>query len=399
MANHTIISVSEAKEIISKSITVLPPVELPLLEAAHHVLAEDVFATIDIPAFKQSSMDGYAIRFADKDSPIKIIGEMAAGSNANLFISAGEAVRIFTGAPVPAGADTVVMQEKVSLENDELLIQDEGLKKGDNLRNKGAEVSSGSLAIQQGSYLSPASIGFLAGIGIAKVTVYPMPSVSIIVTGKELQTPGNPLSPGQVYESNSYSLQAALHLAGVTAINVIQADDDLEILKNILAEALANSNMVLLTGGVSVGDYDFVIEATKLCSVEQKFHKVKQRPGKPLYFGIKETKPVFGLPGNPSSVLSCFYNYVLPALEGLSNKKSSMQKLIAPLSMSVSKPRGLTNFLKARYDDGSATPLNAQESFRLSSFAQANCLICLEEDREDFKAGEMVDVYLLPGIN
>lgn len=393
------ISVTEAKAIIQKSITVLPPVELSLMDAAHHTLAQDVFATIDIPAFEQSSMDGYAIRFADKNLPLKLTGEMAAGTTETFIINLGEAARIFTGAPLPVGADTVVMQEKILLENGGLIIKDEGLRQGGNVRNKGAEVKAGSLAIKQGTYLSPAAIGFLAGIGVTKVTVYPMPSVSIIVTGKELQTPGNLLAPGQVYESNSYSLRAALQQAGITTINVVQADDDLDELKNILANALSSCHMVLLTGGVSVGDYDFVIEATKLCGVQQQFHKVAQRPGKPLYFGMKERKPVFGLPGNPSSVLSCFYNYVLPALEGLSNKKSSFKKVAASLTKAYSKPRGLTNFLKGYYDAGKATALDAQESFRLSSFAQANCLICLEEERTDYAEGDTVEVFLLPGVN
>jgi len=393
------ISVSEAKAIIAESITALSPAELPLTEAAHHVLAHDVIATIDIPAFEQSSMDGYAIRFADRDSSLKISGEMTAGTAENLSINAGEAARIFTGAPLPNGADTVVMQEKTVIQNNQLYLQDEGLKQGSNVRNKGAEIKAGSLAIQQGSYLSPAAIGFLAGIGVTKLAVYPMPSVCIIVTGKELQTPGNVLSAGQVYESNSYSLRAALQQAGINNAKVIQADDDLDVLKTILADALINSDAVLLTGGVSVGDYDFVIEATKQCGVQQGFHKVKQRPGKPLYFGMKNAKPVFGLPGNPSSVLSCFYHYVLPALEGLSNKKNSLQKVSSSLTKNFNKLKGLTHFLKGHYENGNVTPLDAQESFRLSSFAQANCLICLEEDRADYNAGETVDVYLLPGLN
>jgi molybdopterin molybdotransferase len=390
------ISVAEAKALIAISLKPLLPVELPLLQAAQHVLAQDVFAKNDIPAFQQSSMDGYALRFADKNLSLKIRGEMAAGTTQNFRIKEGEATRIFTGAPLPEGADTVVMQEKILLQHETLIVTDEGLKEGSNVRNKGAEARAGDLAIMQGNLLSAAAIGFLAGLGETTVSVYPMPIISIIVTGKELQIPGNPLSPGQVYESNSFSLRAALKGAGITQINVVTADDDVQILKDILANALTWSDVVLLTGGVSVGDYDFVIEATRLCEIQQVFHKVKQRPGKPLYFGMKNTKAVFGLPGNPSSVLSCFYNYVLPALQKLSNKKNSQQKLMAPLTINYSKAKGLTHFLKGRYEDGNATPLDAQESFRLSSFAQANCLICLEEDRADFKAGDIVDVYLLP---
>lgn len=391
------ISVAEAKAIINKSIAALLPVELLLAEAAHHTVAQDVFATIDIPAFEQSSIDGYAIKFADKNSPLKIKGEMAAGTTESFFITNGEAARIFTGAPLPDGADTVVMQEKIVVENNQIIIQDDGLQQGNHVRNKGAEVKAGSLAMQQGTYLSPAAIGFLAGIGITKVAVYPMPSVTIIVTGKELQDPGNALAYGQVYESNSYSLRAALQQAGIKNLMVVHADDDLEELKNLLADALANSDVVLLTGGVSVGDYDFVIEATKLCGVQQQFHKVKQRPGKPLYFGMKEAKPVFGLPGNPSSVLSCFYNYVLPALEALSNKKNSIEIVSASLTKNHSKQKGLTHFLKGHFEQGTVTPLGAQESFRLSSFAQANSLICLKEERGDYAEGETVEVYLLPG--
>lgn len=392
------IPVTEAKAIISKNIVPLAPAELPLSDAVNHILARDIFATIDIPAFEQSSMDGYAIRFSDKNSPLKVVGEMAAGTMQQFTIKPGEAARIFTGAPLPEGADTVVMQEKTSHQNEEVIINDQDLEHGNNVRHKGAEVKSGTLAIQQGSLLSPAAIGFIAGIGVKSIVVYPMPSVTIIVTGKELQTPGNDLSAGQVYESNSYSLKAALQQAGIQTINVAHADDDLNILKGILAQALTQSDMVLLVGGVSVGDYDFVIEATKLCNVAQCFHKIKQRPGKPLFFGMKEIKPVFGLPGNPSSVLSCFYNYVLPAIEKLSFKPNSLKVIPAILTTNYSKPPGLTHFLKGHFENGKATPLGAQESFRLSSFAQANCLICLEENRADASAGETVEVYLLPGF-
>lgn len=395
----SMISVSEAKDIIKKSIAVLPSVALPLPEAAGYVLAEDIFAFIDIPAFNQSSMDGFAIRFDDKNLTLIIKGEMAAGADDTIVIKQGEAARIFTGAPMPDGADTVVMQEKVVIENNKINIQDEGLLPGINVRYKGAEVKAGNLAVEQGTFLSPAAIGFLAGIGVSKVRVYPMPVVSIIVTGKELQSPGKPLGYGQVYESNSFSLRAALSQAGIQNIEVFQADDDLEILQKITEKALQKSDIILLTGGVSVGHYDYVVEATKRCGVQQMFHKVRQRPGKPLYFGMRDAKPVFGLPGNPSSVLSCFYNYVLIALEGLSDKKSGLQKITASLTKNYPKQKGLTHFLKGHFAAGSVTPLGAQESFRLSSFAQANCLICLDEDKADYAIGEMVKVILLPGIN
>ena len=393
------ISVAEAKTLIAQNIQTLPAVCVPLVQAANCTLAQDVVAQWDIPAFPQSSMDGYAFRFADKHLPLTIVGEMAAGTSQNFRIETGEAARVFTGAPVPAGADTVVMQEKTSHSNDRLSIQDAGLKCGSNVRDKGSEAVAGSVAMLQGVFLSPGAIGFIAALGEAHVFVYPMPSVSIIVTGNELQAPGRPLSAGQVYESNSFSLRAALQQAGIRAISIIQADDELPLLAKTLSDALRRSDVVLLTGGVSVGDYDFVLEATKLCGVQQLFHRVKQRPGKPLYFGRQHTRLVFGLPGNPSSVLSCFYQYVLPALETLSNKKHSLRQLKAALTQPVTKPQGLTHFLKGLHENGEVAPLGAQESYRLSSFAQANCLICLEEDRGDLLAGEKVEIYLLPGMH
>lgn len=390
------ISVTAAKEIISAQIVPLTPLTLPLADAAGLTLAADVYASTDIPGYEQSSMDGYAIVFANKNASLKVTGEMPAGTNALINIGQQEAVRIFTGAPLPAGADTVVMQEKVSIDKGILTVLDDQLQQGSNVRRKGAEVTAGALAIQQGSFLSPAAIGFLAGIGQTEVAVYPTPSISIIVTGNELQDPGQPLGFGQVYQSNSYMLQAALRTAGITNVQVIKAADDKNTLQQILAAALQQSDVVLLTGGVSVGDYDFVVSAATGCGVQQHFHKVKQKPGKPLYFGTLGNKLVFGLPGNPASVLSCFYQYVLPALEALSLKPASVQTIRTPLAAAYTKNAGLTHFLKGNYKDGLAWPLGAQESFRLSTFAQANCLICLDEDRTTYQAGDEVTVYLLP---
>jgi len=389
------ISVKEAKTCIAENIEKLPFVRTPLLKASGYVLAEDVYAITDIPAFEQSSMDGYAFLFREKDNRLCIRGEMPAGAEKQLVLEKGQAIRIFTGAPLPSGADTVVMQEKVAVESGELLILDKALQQGGNVRNKGAEIKADALAMEKGNLLSPAAIGFLAGIGMTEVSVYPAPSVSIIVTGRELQKPGKDLQFGQVYESNSFSLRAALQQAQITGVKVFEADDELSVLQTVLNTALQSSDVVLLTGGISVGDYDFVLQASDLCGIDKVFHKVKQRPGKPLYFGKKGTKLVFGLPGNPSSVLTCFYEYVLPALEALSNKERSIQAVSAKLDKSYSKAVGLTHFLKGLYADGKVSALNAQESFRLSSFAQANCLICLEEEKTEYVAGEMVEVHLL----
>jgi molybdopterin molybdotransferase len=395
--NNNMISVKEAKAIILDNVQQLAPVIVPIALAGGYTLAEDVYATTDIPAFNQSSMDGYAFRFSDwsAGSALIIDGEIPAGAADTHSLSAKQAMRIFTGAAVPPGADTVVMQEKVIVANNTLRLQDEQLKAGNNVRAKGSEIKAGSRALAKKSFLSPAAIGFLAGIGLHALPVYPTPSVCIIVTGKELQQPGEPLQYGQVYESNSFALRTALRQLQINDAAVVWADDDLTILKTILEQALQQHDVVLLTGGVSVGDYDFVLEAAGLCGVTKLFHKIKQRPGKPLFFGKKDNKVVFGLPGNPSSVLTCFYEYVLPALDQMTMQSNSLKVLQLPLLKDYKKLPGLAHFLKGYYDGSKVEPLNAQESYRLHSFARANCLICLEEERGDYKEGEVVEVHLL----
>jgi len=390
------ITVDQAKQIITENTSHLQPVTISLSSAAGHILAADVYASVDIPAFRQSSMDGYAIAFNESLKTYTLVGEMAAGTDQSFTIQGGETSRIFTGAPLPEGADTVIMQEKVSRSENQITIEDNKAAAGLNVREKGAEIKAGALAMQQGSLLTPAALGFLAGIGFSEVKVYPMPKVSIILTGNELQQPGKPLTFGQVYESNSYSLTAALKSEGIHNIEVLQVNDHLESVVETLNNALNHSNVVLLTGGVSVGDYDYVIAATQQCGVAQKFHKIKQKPGKPLFFGTSNEKLVFGLPGNPSSVLSCYYNYVLPAIKALSRKQNSVKEIEAELKVDYEKPIGLTHFLKGIYTAGKVTPLNAQESFRLSSFAQSNCLIRLDEEQSHFAAGDKVRVVLFP---
>lgn len=392
------ISVEEAKKIIEENTVALQPVIFSLSQAAGKILVEDIYSTIDIPAFPQSSMDGYAFSFNDwkKNKKLLIDGEIAAGTNQKISLAPGKAIRIFTGAPVPPGADTVVMQEKVQLENRELLIKDEQIQQGINVRPKGSEMKAGELALKKETLLSPAAIGFLAGIGITEVKVYPNSSVGIIITGKELQQPGKPLEYGQVYESNSFSLSSALRHAGIENIKVRYADDNLEMITSILKKSLEQSDVVLLTGGISVGDYDFVLQAANNCDVKKLFHKIKQRPGRPLYFGRKENKLIFGLPGNPSSVLTCFYEYVLSALEFLTKRKLSLQKLNVPLLKSFCKTALLTHFLKGYYNGETVTVLDAQESFRLSSFAKANCFVKINGEVMECKKGEIVEIHLLP---
>ena len=390
------ISVREAKEKIEEKVVLLKPKVLPLKAACGLTLAADVYAKFDIPAFAQSSMDGYAIQFIDKDQPLSIQNKIAAGDSNSYTITSNQAARIFTGAPLPANADTVVMQEKVTIEKGKILINDDGLQKGDHVRDIGAEIESGELAVSINTTVTPPCIGFLASIGIDEVSVYPSPLVTIIITGNELQQPGKELLFGQVYESNSVSLSAALRQSGVQEIDILFAEDQPETVDATLQKALANSDLILLTGGISVGDYDFVLQATEKCGVQKHFHKIKQKPGKPLYFGTKENKVVFGLPGNPGSVLTCFYQYVLPAIEKITGKKNSVEKIKATLQNSYGKKAGMTHFLKGFYENGNVEILRSQASFQLRSFATANCLIVIDEQTEEVKKGEEVEVHLLP---
>ena len=391
------INVEEARNIISSNIRSLDPVNMPLAAAFNHVLAENVFSATDVPAFAQSAMDGYAFRFEDlNNQPLTIKGEMAAGATSESSLSPLQAVRIFTGAPVPVNADTVVMQEKITVNNKQLFIEDDVLVSGLNVRPKGSEIKAGDLALAKGTVLSPAAIGFLAATGITQVKVFPHPIIHLIVTGNELQRPGNVLQYGQVYESSSLMLASVLQQLHFTIANIVFVKDDVAALTDALNKSLQQADVVLFTGGVSAGDYDFVIKAVSACGVQQLFHKIKQRPGKPLYFGMRQNKVVFGLPGNPSSVLTCFYEYVWDALLQLASLPNGKRKYYLPLASGDSKKAGLTHFLKGKIVDDEVMPLTAQESYRLSSFAIADCLIVLEEDRTEFNKGEVVEVHLLP---
>lgn len=391
------IPVNEAIEILKANTNILSPVKVNLKDAAGLVVAKDVFANCNVPNFNQSAMDGYAFRYDEllRTKEFYVAHEIAAGED-TIAIPQLNAVRIFTGAPVPKALDTVVMQEKVEVQNRKIKILDEELVKGSNVRLKGSEINKGERALAKDVHLSPAAIGFLAGVGISEVLVFPKPSVSILVTGKELIKSGEELLPGQVYESNSLLLQTALKQLHINDVSIDHIGDDLEETKHAILKALKTSDLILLTGGVSVGNYDFVVKAAEACGIEQLFHKVKQRPGKPLYAGKKDAKIVFGLPGNPASVLTCFYNYVVVAIECMTGRKNLLEKRCFPLSTPLNKKVKLTQFLKAIHNGETVKPLSAQESFRLSSFSLANCLIILPEEKLDFVDGDLVETLVLP---
>jgi len=245
---RTMISVSEAKEQIQAVVQALPPKSMPLEQAQGLVLAQNHHAALSIPAYPQSSMDGYAIQWEQDRSQYEVVGEMAAGSSQQFTLLSGQASGIFTGAAVPDGADTVVMQEKTTRSGNQLFIQTLPLAAGENLRPVGSEISKGELAMEAGTLLTPAAIGFLAGMVCASVSVHPHPRVSIIVTGNELQSPGSSLGYGQVYESNSYTLIAALQQQGIRDVQVYRVVDDLQQLVALLYKALVSSDLILMSG-------------------------------------------------------------------------------------------------------------------------------------------------------
>ncbi len=392
------ISVPEARSIVAAEIRPLSPVQVPLQHANGLCTAEDIISPIHIPGFAQSAMDGYALHWEgwQQHRSLRIIGEIAAGDAYLPPIAPHECVRIFTGAPVPPGADTVIQKELIRVEQDTLWIDKPDLAPGTNVRRVGSEMERGTLAMPAGTLLVPGGIGFIASLGIPQVLAIPRPYCAVIVTGNELQQPGVPLSAGQVYESNSFALSAALRAAGVEDVHVTFVQDTLAGVTKALETALETHPLVLLTGGISAGDYDFVLPATQACGVRQHFHKIKQKPGKPLFFGTKNQSVVFGLPGNPASVMTCFYQYVVPALHYLSGTNAPPVRT-APLETAYQKPIGLTHFLKADYNGQSVRLLGAQESFRMSSFAQANCLVTIPEDTTRVEEGALVEITVLKG--
>ncbi len=395
------ISVEEAKNLVLKSSFCLQSYLQNVSDALDMVLSEDVLAPLSIPPFDQSAMDGYAFLFEDyrQKREIEIIGEVAAGKVHTQDLNSGKCVRIFTGAALPKGADTVVVQEQTEVANNVLKINDANLVLGSNVRVEGSQIRKGKVALQKGHLITPGGIGYLTAMGIGSVPVFSKPRISIIVTGSELQKPGSSLEKGKIFESNSYAVDAALKSIGILVQEIISVvDDENEIFEKI-NHAVNSSDMVLITGGISVGDYDFVGSSLKKIGIENIFYKIKQKPGKPLFFGKQKKTLVFGLPGNPASVLSCFYEYVYPAIRTMQGKTELFLKTVRlPLAKSYAKKNGLAFFLKGKITNGKVVPLEGQESFMLSSFAIADSLIYLPAELENPEAGEMVEVHLLPSL-
>jgi molybdopterin molybdotransferase len=387
------IEVEQALSLIDAHATVLEVEHLAVDAALRgRVLAEAVPGPADLPSFRQSSMDGYALCYKTDASSYEVIGEVAAGSSEHYALSPGQAVRIFTGARVPKDCDRVIMQEQVSRTAGSIQLKAD-TREGQNVRAIGSQIRRDEIVLEAQTTLTPASIGLLASLGIASVSVIQRPRVAIVVTGNELVALGESKNEVQVYESNSLALQAALEGLGLEVAKVLYASDDPDQTVARLAEALQEADMVLISGGISVGDYDYVADALKGIEVESIFYTVRQKPGKPLFFGKKGEKAVFALPGNPASTLSCFYVYVKRYLERVQGIE--VKDLELTLEAPIENRFGRALFVKAKRSGGSVTPIDEFNSATLMSFAKADALIYVPADTTRLEAQTAVKVISL----
>ncbi|HXG38503.1 MAG TPA: gephyrin-like molybdotransferase Glp [Bacteroidota bacterium] len=403
-------SAQEARKVILSSVKTLPSEQVSLWEAHGRVLGEDIIAREDLPAFDNSSMDGFALHAADtveatetKPALLHLAGEVAAGALSVRELSARTAVRIMTGAPIPPGADAVLELEAVKTQNGFVQIE-MPVSVGRNIRRKGEELSAGTVVFRHGTYLRAAHLGVLATLGYEKVQVYRKPSVAFLTTGNELVDVGHPLEVGQIRNSNAYALWGLIREAGAEPVNLGTARDDERSLHDKLHAGLSY-DVLVTSGGVSVGAYDLVMRVLERLGVQKQFWKVNIKPGMPLFFGLYRNQrerdvPVFGLPGNPVSTMVTFLQFVRPAIQTMQGRTDSEPiRLPARMMQDYVKKDGKRHFLRGilRNDNGSLTvqTTGTQSSAALSSMALANCLIVVPEQRTDIKAGEEVEVELL----
>jgi molybdopterin molybdotransferase len=389
------ISVGQAKAILQKHIPPRKVILVPLEKAIGLICAADVNSPMHVPSFDNSAMDGYAIAWEEGKTSWELEGEIAAGAKDIPNLSSGKAIRIFTGAPIPDGADTVIQQEWITVEDGKISLQTGEIIKGMHVRKKGAQTQSGDIIMQAGTAITPGGIGLLASVGIQHVSVVAPPSVGIIITGNEIKEVGQPLEHGEIYNANGPLLTTYLQQEGIEAIECIRVEDNPDMVRQAITKALAIHDLILLSGGISVGDYDFVKEGLEQAGVQELFYKIKQKPGKPLYAGIKDKQMVFALPGNPASVITCFNQYVKPSIRQWMGKKPGWEpSLWLPLNSPVKKNPNLTFFLKIKTHSEEVEILQGQESFNLIAFSIADGFAEIPEGVEAMEKGEKVGVYL-----
>ncbi|MFF5989831.1 molybdopterin molybdotransferase MoeA [Prauserella flavalba] len=400
------ISVDEHRATVTGLLGTRPAVELPLADCAGLVLAEDVRAKVSLPPFDNSAMDGYAVRSVDvagatDDSPVTlpVSEDIPAGRTDVPPLLPGTVDRIMTGAPMPTGADSVVIVERTDGGTGEVRIFADAAP-GAHIRRTGEDVAAGTVALTAGTVLGPAQLGLASAVGMDRLAVHAPPRVLVVSTGTELVLPPEPLRHGQIYESNSVMLVAALKALGARVESVRSVADDVEQFRAAIEPRLADADLVVTSGGVSAGAYEVVKDALTGAGVE--FSKVAMQPGGPQGCGRWNGVPVVTLPGNPVSVLVSFEAFLRPALlASLGHTGVDRQHVRANLTESLESPKGKRQFRRGYYthSEGQVTgvvgPRGGPGSHLLASFTQANCLIVLPEDVTEVAEGEEVDVLLL----
>ena len=367
---------------------------VPLDQSLGKYLSTDIFAPFDVPNFDNSAMDGYAVCWqGEAPETFQLKGLVAAGDTWISELKHGEAIRIYTGAPIPPGCTSVIQQEW-SEEKNGLVQFSQPISPNLNIRIRGSQTQENQKIVSAGMKISSGILGLLATFGIEKVSVFKEVTTSIVITGNELVEIGNPLPISKIYNSNGPMLQALFAEKGFPLLPYKRCLDNPEEIKETVLECMKHSDIVLFTGGISVGDFDFVRSVLTEIGVKEIFYKVKQKPGKPLYIGSKNKQVFIALPGNPGSVNSCFHAWVNPLIQQL-NGGETVQEFYnklpqLPLLSDYQKKSGLTHFIKASIDRAGIRILSGQESFNLSSLNVANALAILPEQESLIKSGSAV---------
>ena len=409
---HFMLRIENALDIILERIPLLTIEDVALPDAVGRVMREDCFSDLDLPPFDRARMDGYAVRAADTQgasatSPARLhaIGEAAAGASFTGTVRSGEAVRIMTGAPVPAGADAVQKIEVIRVPDDQAVDQwievEEAVKPGQFITPRGIEARAGDVMVLSGERITPAVAAVLASFGYARVKVSRRPRLALLSTGSELVEVHEKPGPSQIRNSNTYSLRGYAHEAGAELISACVVRDNFDATRTAIAEALAKADVVMLSGGVSMGDYDLVKPALQDLGAEVFVEKVAMHPGKPTVFAKSGEKVIFGLPGNPVSVAVSFHLFARPALMkmlGASEIHLPRVRVYAARAVKGAPPRRSHQPARLVVRDGrvEAEPLKWSGSSDLVAFMRADALIVVPEDRQNLDEGELVEVISLP---
>ena len=386
------ISEEEARNRILEAVSPTPERTVPLSGALGCFSARSVVAGLSLPAFDNSAMDGYAIvaSSSKKGARLQVIGEQPAGVDRQLRISPGEAVRIFTGAPIPAGADAVVMQEDATREGDEIVVNVD-VHPGEFIRRRGCDLAEGQKILGRGERIRTTTIALLASQGFADVTVGGQVNAAVVSTGDEVVAPGSKLDQGQIYDSNSALLQALAQHCGASVKSAEHCPDHRERLIQAIQRGI-KSHILVITGGVSVGEHDLVQAALRTLGAKIDIWRVAIKPGKPFLFGEAGGCAVFGLPGNPVSAFVTFLQFVHPAiLKMMGANNLNLPKTSARLTADLTNEGDRPHYVRGRIENGTFVPVGRQESHALFGLSQSNALLRVGVG-ESLRAGEIVDV-------